>query len=34
MAGVDFLETFNPMVKPSTIRVIFSLAVKNGWDIQ
>ena len=33
-SGVDFFETFSPMVKPSTIRVIVSLAVTYGWDIQ
>ena len=34
MVGVDFLETFSPVVKPSIMRVIFSLVVTNGWGIQ
>ena len=34
MAGIEFFETFSPIVKPSTIRVIFSLVVTNKWDIQ
>ena len=34
VAGIDFFETFSPLVKAFTIRVIFSLAVTNGWDIQ
>ena len=34
LAGVDFLDTFSPVVKSSTVRVVFSLAVTNGWDIQ
>ena len=33
-AGVDFFETFSPVIKPSTIRVVFTLAVTHGWDIK
>lgn len=29
--GCDFNETFSPVVKPATIRVILSIAVTNGW---
>ena len=32
--GLDFLETFNPVVKASTIRVIFSIAVSFGWQVE
>ena len=32
--GVDFFETFSPVIKPCTIRVIFTLVVTNNWDIQ
>ena len=32
--GVDFFETFSPVVKASTIRIIFTLAVSRGWEIQ
>ena len=31
---MDFFETFSPVVKASTIRIIFILAVSKGWDIQ
>lgn len=32
--GLDYFETFSPVVKPSTIRVIFTLAITHHWDIQ
>ena len=31
--GIDFSETFSPVIKPTTVRVVMSLAVSNGWDI-
>jgi hypothetical protein len=33
-AGVDFDETFSPVVKPPTIRIILSLAVQNQWSLR
>ena len=33
-AGVDFSEMFSPNAKASTIRIAFTLAVSQGWDIQ
>ena len=32
--GVDFLETFSPVMKASTIRIVFTLVVSKGWGIQ
>ncbi|GJY46228.1 ribonuclease H-like domain-containing protein [Tanacetum coccineum] len=31
--GVDFDETFSPVVKPATIRTVLSLAVSRQWSI-
>lgn len=34
MAGVDYMETFSPVVKFTTIRLVFTLAATRGWNIQ
>jgi hypothetical protein len=31
--GVDYGETFNPMVKPATVRVVLSIAASQSWPI-
>ena len=33
-AGFDFTETFSPIVKPSTIRVVFTIALSRNWAIK
>ena len=32
--GLDFHETFSPIVKPTTIKVILTLAITHKWEIQ
>ena len=32
-AGIDCDETFSPVVKPATIRVVLSLALSRHWAI-
>ena len=34
VAGLDFQETFSPVIKHSTVHLVLSLATMNGWSLR
>jgi hypothetical protein len=32
--GVDYGETYSPVIKPTTVRTVLSLAISAGWAIR
>ena len=33
-AGFDFNETFSPVIKPTSIRVVLTIALSRGWSVR
>jgi hypothetical protein len=34
LEGLDFHETFSPVIKPTTIHLVLSLAITKGWSLR
>ena len=32
--GLDYAETFSPVVKPTIVRIILALAIQFGWSLR
>jgi hypothetical protein len=32
--GIDYDDTFSPVVKPATIRLVLSITVSHGWSLR
>jgi hypothetical protein len=32
--GLDYVEMFSPVIKPTTVRLVLSIAVSKGWSIR
>lgn len=33
-SGVDYFDTFSPVVEPTTVRTVLYLAISSGWPLR
>jgi hypothetical protein len=33
-SGVDYDETYSPVIKPTTVRTVLSIAISSGWSLR
>ena len=33
-SGVDYDETYSPVIKPTTVRIVLSIAISSGWSLR
>jgi histone deacetylase 1/2 len=31
--GIDYSETFSPVIKPTTVRLVLIIVISNGWSL-
>jgi len=31
--GIDYSETFSPVIKPTTVQLVLTIAISNGWSL-
>ena len=32
--GIDYDETYNPVIKPTMVHTVLSIAISTGWSVQ
>ena len=34
LSGVDYDETYSPVIKPTMVRIMLSIAISSGWSLR